>query len=82
MKILSRLRKKIETLLSVADNFGLKFIKAVSRRGLAVKDHPQLDSFQYLPATIVKGAWLRKLLEVGIIHGTRDGFKKFPKTLK
>ena len=34
---LSRVRKKIETLFSVADNFGLKFIKAVSRRGLAVK---------------------------------------------
>jgi len=34
---LSRVRKKIETLFSVADNFGLKFIRAVSRRGLAVK---------------------------------------------
>jgi len=34
---LSRLRKKIETLFSVTDNFGLKFIRAVSRRGLAVK---------------------------------------------
>ena len=33
---LSRLRKKIET-FSVADNFGLKFIRAVSRRGQAVK---------------------------------------------
>jgi len=32
---LSRLRKKIETLFSVAENFGLKFIRAVSRRGLA-----------------------------------------------
>jgi hypothetical protein len=31
------LRKKIETLFSVAENFGLKFIRAVSRRGLAVK---------------------------------------------
>jgi len=34
---LSRLRKKIETLFSLADNFGLRFIRAVSRRGLAVK---------------------------------------------
>ena len=34
---LSRLRKKIETLFSVAENFGLKFIRAVSRKGLAVK---------------------------------------------
>ena len=34
---LSRVRKKIETLFSVAENFGLKFIRAVSRRGLAVK---------------------------------------------
>ena len=34
---LSRLRKKIETLFSVAENFGLKFIRAVSRRGLAVR---------------------------------------------
>ena len=34
---LSRLRKKIETLFSVVENFGLKFIRAVSRRGLAVK---------------------------------------------
>jgi len=30
-------KKKIETLFSVADNFELKFIRAVSRRGLAVK---------------------------------------------
>ncbi len=29
---LSRLRKKIETLFSVVDNFGLKFIMAVSRK--------------------------------------------------
>jgi len=36
-RLLSRLRKKIETLFSVADNFGLKFIRAVNRRGLAVK---------------------------------------------
>ena len=36
-RLLSRLRKKIETLFSVADNFGLRFIRAVSRRGLAVK---------------------------------------------
>ncbi len=34
---LSRVRKKIETLFSVAENFGLKFIRAVGRRGLAVK---------------------------------------------
>lgn len=34
---LSKLRKKIETLFSVVDNFGLRFIRAVSRRGLAVK---------------------------------------------
>jgi len=36
-EFLSRVRKKIETLFSVVDNFGLKFIRAVSRRGLAVK---------------------------------------------
>ena len=30
------IRKKIE-ILSVVDNFGLKFIRAVSRRGLVVK---------------------------------------------
>ena len=34
---LSRVRKKIETLFSVAENFGLKFIRTVSRRDLAVK---------------------------------------------
>jgi len=34
---LSRVRKRIETLFSVAENFGLKFTRAVSRRGLAVK---------------------------------------------
>jgi len=34
--ILSRLRR-IETLFSVVDNFGLRFVRAVSRRGLAVK---------------------------------------------
>jgi len=34
---ISKLRKKIETLFSVADNFGLRFIRAVSRKGLAVK---------------------------------------------
>ena len=33
----SKLRKMIETLFSIADNFGLKFIRAVSRKGLAVK---------------------------------------------
>jgi len=34
--VLSRLRR-IETLFSEADNFGLRFVRAVSRRGLAVK---------------------------------------------
>jgi len=36
-KELSRMRKIIDTLFSVADNFGLRFIRAISRRGLAVK---------------------------------------------
>ena len=36
-KNISKLRKKIETLFSVLDSFGLKFIKIVSRRGLVVK---------------------------------------------
>ena len=36
-KSLSKVRKNIETLFSVADNFGLRYIRAVSRRGLAVK---------------------------------------------
>ena len=35
--LLSKLRKKIETLFSVAGNFGLRFIRSVSRKGLAVK---------------------------------------------
>ena len=34
---LSKLRKKIETLFSVIDNFGLRFIRAVSRKGIVVK---------------------------------------------
>ncbi|HIP58428.1 MAG TPA: hypothetical protein EYH00_03895 [Archaeoglobus profundus] len=32
-----KLRKKIKTLFSVADEFGLGFIRAVSRKGLIVK---------------------------------------------
>ncbi len=31
-RFLSKLKKKIETLFSVADNFGLKFIKAMSEK--------------------------------------------------
>jgi DNA-binding LacI/PurR family transcriptional regulator len=46
-RFLSRLRKKIETLFSVADNFGLKFIRAVSRRGLAVKIILSLLAFNF-----------------------------------
>ena len=34
---LSKLRKIIETLFFIADNFGLKFIRAVSRKDFAVK---------------------------------------------
>lgn len=34
---LYRIRKKIETLFSVLDNFGLRFIRSVSRKGLAIK---------------------------------------------
>lgn len=33
----SKLRKIIKTLFPIANNFGLKFIKAVSRKDLAVK---------------------------------------------
>ena len=36
-RCLSKLRKKIETWFSIAENFGLRFIGAVSRRGLVVK---------------------------------------------
>ena len=39
-------KKKIETFL-VADNSGLKFIRAVSRRGLAVKIIPGLLAFNF-----------------------------------
>jgi len=31
------MRKIIDTLFSVADNLGLRFTRAISRRGLAVK---------------------------------------------
>ena len=34
---LSKLRRRIETLFSIGENFGLRFIRAVSRRGLVVK---------------------------------------------
>jgi hypothetical protein len=36
-RILSRIRRMIETLFSQLEEFGLRFIRAVSRRGLAVK---------------------------------------------
>ena len=36
-RFLSKVRKKIETLFSVGENFGLRFVRAVSKRGLAVK---------------------------------------------
>ena len=44
---LSKLRKKIETLFSVVDNLGLRFIRAVSRRGLAVKIILSLLAFNF-----------------------------------
>ncbi|MBW9220248.1 transposase [Methanothermococcus sp. SCGC AD-155-N22] len=34
---LSKLRRRIETLFSIGENFGLRFIRAMSRRGLVVK---------------------------------------------
>ena len=34
---LSKLRRRIETLFSIGENFGLRFIRTVSRRGLVVK---------------------------------------------
>jgi len=46
-RFLSKLRKKIETLFSVVDNLGLRFIRAVSRRGLAVKIILSLLAFNF-----------------------------------
>jgi len=34
---LSKLRRRIETLFSIGENFGFRFIRTVSRRGLVVK---------------------------------------------
>jgi len=36
-RALSKLRKMIETIFSQVENLGLRFIRAVSRRGLAIK---------------------------------------------
>lgn len=46
-RFLSKLRKKIETLFSVVDNLGLRFIRAVSRGGLAVKIILSLLAFNF-----------------------------------
>lgn len=47
-RFLSKLKKKIETLFSVADNFGLKFIKAVSEEVWLLK-----SSSHYSPLTSI-----------------------------
>ncbi|MGC8911663.1 MAG: hypothetical protein ACP5K8_06275 [Nitrososphaeria archaeon] len=36
-RALSNLRKMIETIFSQLENLGLRFVRAVSRRGLAIK---------------------------------------------
>ncbi len=36
-RALSKLRKMIETIFSQLENLGLRFVRAISRRGLAIK---------------------------------------------
>jgi DNA-binding LacI/PurR family transcriptional regulator len=47
-KFLSKLRRIIETIFSQIENLGLRFIRAISRRGLAIKIILSIIAFNIL----------------------------------
>ena len=64
-KFLSKLRRIIETIFSQIENLGLRFIRAISRRGLAIKIILSIIAFNILQ--MMKKIWWE--LRFNILYG-------------